>query len=157
MSARGQGDYRCRGVASPDGLYFLVSSPALGEQAAASAAEALLVERPFGPRLPAVPDEEIPLNNGATIRPQLYGARTYGDLMVDRQTLSMVRLCRTITELGAELTDSHGLSDEYARALVGYAAATLVRLLRYSTRAAPADATRRQPSGRLPPSRKNAR
>src|SRR5207244_2304495 len=56
-------------------------------EAVQAAGVAVVDERPFGVGIPAVPDEEIPLNNGATIRPQLYGARTYGDLMPARQTL----------------------------------------------------------------------
>lgn len=102
-------------------------------EAAAAADAALLREEPFGFGTPAVPDEQIPLNNGATIRPQLYGAATYGDLMCSRQLLGFVRLARTIEGLGTELTQA-GLSSEYARALVGYAAAQIVRKLKYSTR-----------------------
>lgn len=96
----------------------------------------LLREAPFSPLLPAVPDELIPANNGATIRPQQYGARTYGDLCVPRQTLSLVRLSRTISEISLELVEKHGLSREYAQALTGYAAAVLAKVLRYSTRGA---------------------
>jgi putative DNA methylase len=100
-----------------------------------SADAALAAEPPFTPLLPAIPDEPIPLNNGATIRPQLYGATTYGDLCVPRQTLATIRLCRIIANLGSELRAA-GLSPTYVTALTGYAAATLVRKLRYSTRGA---------------------
>lgn len=103
--------------------------------AAAAAATALKAEPPFDPLLPAVPNEQIPLNNGATIRPELYGASSYGDLMCDRQTLSFVRLSRIISEMGAELVQN-GNSTEYARALTGYLASILVRKIRYSTRGA---------------------
>jgi putative DNA methylase len=99
------------------------------------ASTALASEPPFTSLVPAIPDEQIPLNNGATIRPQLYGAKSYGDLMCDRQTLSFIRLARAINEVAVELTDA-GVSPEYARALCGYAGATLVRMLRYSTRGA---------------------
>lgn len=92
-------------------------------------------EPAFAPNLPAIPDESIPENNGATIRPQLYGAGTYGDLMCSRQTLSFIRLSRAINEIGTELA-SLGFSPQYIRALTGYAGATLVRALRYSTRGA---------------------
>jgi adenine-specific DNA methylase len=89
---------------------------AVETEAALAASAALLQEPRFSPVLPAVPDEEIPLNSGATIRPQLYGAHTYGDLMVDRQTLSFVRLAKIIDELSEELK-AGGTSDDYARAL----------------------------------------
>src|SRR5439155_15727453 len=89
---------------------------------------------PFSPFVSAVPDEMIPLNNGATIRPQLYGARTYGELMCARQTLSFVRLARIIADLGTELTEEHGTTQEYARALSGYAAGNMIRKIRRSTR-----------------------
>jgi putative DNA methylase len=89
------------------------------------AEEALAREPDFGPGLPAVPDEEIPESNGATIRPQLYGARTYGDLSNRRQTLSFVRLARVINGLGQDLLDL-GFSHDYAAALTGYASARAV-------------------------------
>ena len=102
-------------------------------QAVKYASAALHEESEFVGGLPAVPHEKIPLNNGATIRPQLYGARTYGDLMCNRQTLLMVRTCRAISTIGEELRRS-GLSADYVKCLTGFAAATLVRQLRYSTR-----------------------
>lgn len=111
-------------------------SPTQAELVAAAAAKtALKSEPPFDPLLPAVPNEQIPLNNGATIRPELYGASSYGDLMCDRQTLSFVRLSRIISDVGVELAQN-GNSTEYARALTGYLASILVRKLRYSTRGA---------------------
>ncbi|MFD6265608.1 hypothetical protein ACFWFK_31335, partial [Micromonospora chalcea] len=111
--------------------------PSPAEVFAAEAATHRLIKEPaFTPLLPAVPKEEIPANNGATIRPQLYGARTYGDLMVARQTLGFVRLSRLIAQMGTELQQDHGVSLDYARALTGYAASVLVRQLRRSTRGA---------------------
>lgn len=101
--------------------------------AAAHASELLAAEPSFSPLLPAIPDEAIPLNNGATIRPQLYGATTYGDLCVGRQTFNLVRLARIMNDIATELT-GNGNSRDYVRALTGYAAAVLVRKLRYSTR-----------------------
>jgi len=109
------------------------SPTALELEAALAADAALSSEPPFAPGMLAVPDEQIPLNNGATIRPQLYGAVTYGDLMCNRQTLSFVRLARTIHEIGSELAEA-GVSPEYARALVGFAASQLVRKLKRATR-----------------------
>ena len=104
-------------------------------EAADRAKEVLATEIEFASSLPAVPNETIPENNGATIRPQLYGARTYGDLMVDRQTLGFVRLSRTVGELAREL-ENVGMSHSYIRALCGYLAAALVRKLKRSTRGA---------------------
>jgi adenine-specific DNA methylase len=66
------------------------------------ARKALATEASVSPLLPASPEEKIPLNSGATIRPQLYGADSYGDLMVARQTLSFVRLSKAIREVAAE-------------------------------------------------------
>lgn len=103
-------------------------------EAVTAARSALRKERPFNPLLPAIPDEQIPENNGATIRAQLYGARTYGDLMCERQTLSFVRLCRTVEQIGQELRSQGGVSQEYARALTGYAAGAISRKIRRSTR-----------------------
>lgn len=103
--------------------------------AATKASVALHAEEPFQPGMPAIPDEQIPLNNGATIRPSLYGAKTYGDLMVDRQTLGFVRLARAIRDVGSEMTDA-GISADYVRALIGYASSQLIRKLKYSTRGA---------------------
>ena len=108
---------------------------------ASRAADLLACERAFLTGLPAVPDERIPDNNGATIRPQLYGAVTYGDLMCARQTLATVRLARIISTMAVELLES-GNSADYVHALAGYAAANLVRKIRYSTRGATIHLTR---------------
>ncbi|WP_404650730.1 DUF1156 domain-containing protein [Rhodococcus sp. 27YEA6] len=104
-------------------------------EAARAAARALREEKNFAPLTPAVPDEQIPLNNGSTIRPQLYGSSTYGDLMCDRQTLSFVRLARVVNEVCQELRDL-GCGDEYVRALSGYVGSVICRKLKYSTRGA---------------------
>lgn len=105
------------------------------------ASEALGAQPSFSPFLSAVPDEEIPPRMGALIRPQLYGATTYGDLMCDRQTLATARLVRCIDDLVGELSRA-GLSQEYVRALSGYAAAVLTRKLKRSTRGCTLDAGR---------------
>lgn len=110
-------------------------------RAAEAAAEALEKEERFSPIVPAIPDEQIPLNNGATIRPQLYGAESYGDLMCDRQTLSFIRLCRAIESTAKDLIAA-GVSRDYVRALVGYAGGVLCRKLRRSTRGCTLDVGR---------------
>ncbi|MFC5665347.1 DUF1156 domain-containing protein [Kitasatospora misakiensis] len=104
-------------------------------KAAAAATTALGFEPAFSPFLPAIPDEGIAPGNNNIIGPSIYGAKTYGDFMVDRQTLSYVRLARIINELGDELTAA-GLSRDYVRALCGYATAVVVKKLRRSTRGA---------------------
>ncbi|MGV7990959.1 DUF1156 domain-containing protein [Mycobacterium kansasii] len=110
--------------------------PTDDEQAATAAATtALAAEAPFTPFLAAVPDETIAAGNNNIIGPSIYGARTYGDFMVDRQTLSYIRLARLINTLGTELTAT-GLSTDYVKALTGYAAAVVVKKLRRSTRGA---------------------
>ncbi len=104
-------------------------------EAAANASAELQAEPRFSRLMSAVPDELIGPGNNNIIGPSIYGARTYGDFMCDRQTLSFVRLARTIANLGSELTaDGHSVT--YVRALTGYAAANMVRMLRYSTRGA---------------------
>jgi putative DNA methylase len=109
--------------------------PTAEEVAAAARAEAELAAEPdFGPGLPARPVEGIPAGNGSVIQASGYGAQNYGDLCNARQTLGLVRLARTISELGQELVSTHGLSERYAAALAGYASAVLVRKLRRSTR-----------------------
>lgn len=108
--------------------------PTEDELAAVEQATKLLHSEPrFSPVLPAIPDETIPPEIGALVRPQLYGAVTYGDLMCARQTVATVRLARTISQLADELTAA-GLSRDYVRALVGFATAALIRKLRRSTR-----------------------
>nr|WP_249277098.1 DUF1156 domain-containing protein [Rhodococcus sp. 06-621-2] len=92
-------------------------------------------EAPFNPFMPAVPDERIAPGNNNIIGPSIYGARTYGDFMVDRQTLSYIRLARIIAETADDLRAS-GLSELYVRALSGYATAVVAKKLRRSTRGA---------------------
>ena len=109
--------------------------PAAHELVAVASAERLLTSEPaFAPGVPARPNERIPDGNNHTVRPSLYGARTYGDLCNIRQTLGLVRLARVISELGEELKVKHGLSERYAAALAGYAASVLVRKIKRSTR-----------------------
>ena len=115
------------------GKFFREPTPT--EREAATLAQGFLGALPRNaPDLPAVPDERIPEGNSDTVRPSVYGARTYGDLCNARQTLGFVRLVRIISELGEELTKEHGLSDSYAAALIGYACALIPRKLRLSTR-----------------------
>ncbi|WP_433126518.1 hypothetical protein ACQPWW_27490 [Micromonospora sp. CA-240977] len=110
--------------------------PTIVEQdAVLAASEALRLEKPFNPLLPALPNEGIAPGNNNIIGPSIYGAKTYGDFMVDRQSLSYVRLARTIADLGDELAAA-GLSHDYVRALTGYATAVVVKKLRRSTRGA---------------------
>ncbi|HZK36705.1 MAG TPA: hypothetical protein VFC57_07130, partial [Aeromicrobium sp.] len=122
-------------VGEQDGFIGKVfRSPTKSEATAvASASETLSREPSFSPLLPAIPNEEIPLNSGATIRPQLYGARSYGDLMVDRQTLSFIRLARTVDAMAGEIRRA-GASDDYVRAMAASCGAVIVRMIRYSTR-----------------------
>jgi putative DNA methylase len=110
--------------------------PTDAEHAAAEAATAALAhEAPFSPLMPAVPSERIAPGNNNIIGPSIYGARTFGDLMCDRQTLSYVRLARIAVAIAAELTRA-GIGEAYTRALLSYVSATVVRKLRYSTRGA---------------------
>ena len=100
------------------------------------ASQALANEPDFPGHIPAVPDERIPVGNTSVIQPSAYGYDSYGDLCNERQTLSLTRLARVIADLGTELHEEVGLSEDYAAALVGYAASVFVRKLRRSTRGA---------------------
>lgn len=115
------------------GMVFRLPGPD-DTAAVAEAERVLVVEKPFLPGVPAVPDERLPPNN-YPIDAAMYGVATFGGLCCKRQTLSFVRLCRIIADLQAELR-ALGCSDEYTRALLGYAGAVIVRKLRYSTRGA---------------------
>lgn len=112
------------------------------ERDAIDAAAATLNQQPgFGPFLTAVPDERIPAGNTWTVQATVYGARTYGDMMNARQTLSFITLARCIKDIGQELA-KNGNSDDYVRALTGYAAAVLARKLRRATRGCTLDISR---------------
>lgn len=100
-----------------------------------SAAAALRDQEGFGPFVTAVPDEQIPAGNTWTVQATVYGARTYGDMMNARQTLSFIALARAIRDIGTDLA-KEGISDGYVRALTGYAAAAMARKIRRSTRGA---------------------
>jgi adenine-specific DNA methylase len=104
--------------------------------AIALAQKHLTDEAPFPGGIPAVPDERIPVGNTSVIQPSAYGYKSYGDLCNARQTLALVRLARTISDLGTELVAEHQVSRDYAAALVGYAASVFVRKMRRSTRGA---------------------
>lgn len=121
-------------VASDGTKEFRVAT-AVDEAAIALAREALDAEEPFARGMPARPDEVIPSWNTWTIQPLVYGAKTYGDLCNDRQTLGFVRLARTIDALGEELQRA-GLSADYVACLTGYCASVVVRKLKFSTRGA---------------------
>lgn len=97
------------------------------------AEQALSVERPYRTGIPAVPNEPIPHGNTWTVQASVYGAQTYGDMCNARQTLSFVRLARSIEDLTADLGRS-GISSDYASALGAFAGAVLVRKLRRATR-----------------------
>lgn len=102
-------------------------------EAISRATAALAEQEKFGPFLSAVPDERIPDGNTWTVQATVYGARTYGDMMNKRQTLSFVTLAHAIRSVGLEVA-ANGNSDDYVRALTGYAAAALSRKIRRATR-----------------------
>lgn len=92
--------------------------------------------------LSAVPDEPIPETAGVDARQ--YGYLTYGSLMNGRQQLLFSTTARVIDDLYREL--SAVVSPAYASALACYAAATLTRQIRRSTRGARL-ASRGKPTG----------
>lgn len=109
--------------------------------AASLSSVVLDAEAPFTPLLPAKPHEGIGLGNGVIIRPYIYGADTFGDLMCDRQTLSFVRLARCVGDLADELR-AVGVSPEYVKALSGYVTSAVVRKLRRSAHGVVLDTSR---------------
>lgn len=112
------------------------------EITAISQASTDLASQPrFGVLLSARPDEAIPAGNTWTVQATVYGTRTYGDMMNDRQTLSFVTICRIINDIAQELTAA-GCSDDYVRALTGYAAAVMSRKIRRATRGCTLDISR---------------
>jgi putative DNA methylase len=114
-----------------------------------AAADALATEPPFAPGMPAVPDEAIPPGNTSVIQPSVYGAANYGDLCNTRQTLGFVRLARILSDLGRELVETHGLSHDYAAALIGYGSSVFVRRIKRSTRGTSLNPNLRPNSNRI--------
>ncbi|WFE47589.1 hypothetical protein [Verrucosispora sp. WMMD1129] len=100
--------------------------------AAVSARPELL---PKAGQLSAVPDEVIPPGNVHTVQASGYGYTNYGDLMCSRQTLLFGTLAQQIRVCHEEMLAAD-ISADYAHALAAFAAATLVRGLRYATRGA---------------------
>jgi putative DNA methylase len=110
-------------------------------EAITEAGTALATQPRFGVLLAARPDEPIPAGNTWTVQATVYGARTYGDMMNDRQTLSFITIAQIINDLASELT-AGGCSQDYVRALTGYAAAAMSRKLRRATRGCTLDVNR---------------
>lgn len=115
-----------------DGAKKLFRTPRSDEVLAARGMDLQSLPKTAG--MVAVPDERIPEGNSNTIQASIYGYSTYGSLMNDRQLALFASTARHIDEVHAELATS--LSEEYAQALAGYAAANLVRQVKHSTRGA---------------------
>jgi adenine-specific DNA methylase len=123
------------------GKYY--REPVETEIAAVKAASEALTHLPRANAfLSAVPDERIAPGNNNIIGPSIYGARTYGDFMCDRQTLAFAMLTSTINSLAEELTRECGISSSYAQALSGYAASVVARKIRRATRGCTLDISR---------------
>ena len=103
------------------------------EESTAAMAAAISVD--YGWPYPAVPDEIIPSGNTHTVMASGYGYGTFGALMCARQTRSFIETTEVIRELHAEMLRG-GVSETYARVLTSYAASTVGRRLRCSTRGA---------------------
>lgn len=85
--------------------------------------------------LSAIPDEPIAPGNNHAVRGAGYGYLTWASLMNARQRLQFAATVRAIRDVATDL-DRLGVSSEYLEALSGFAAATVVRRLRRSTRGA---------------------
>jgi len=92
--------------------------------------------------LTAVPDELIPAGNRDNVRASGYGYLSYRSLFNPRQATLLAATVRTITEVYEELAGI--VSQDYAGALVAYAASNVMRQIKTSTRGA-----RNRPHGNL--------
>lgn len=88
--------------------------------------------------LPGRPTEAVPIGTDAVVA-GLYGAKTFGDLSVNRQNLLHATAAQAIADIVEEAKGA-GCSHDYASALAGYCAATLARKLKRSTRGAALEA-----------------
>jgi len=122
-------------VADLDGKQKVFRAPSDADLAAAASAQADLMSAPGINGLSLKPDEQIGRANRHTIRAVVYGAKTFGDLSVDRQNLAHAHLAATIGEVGDEMAAS-GVSSDYVQALTGYCGGVLARKLKRSTRGA---------------------
>jgi putative DNA methylase len=120
---------------APDGSKAFRTPTSAEIDAVEAATQQLDKEPAFTPLLPAVPDERVAPGNNNIIGPSIYGATNYGAFMVDRQTLSYVRMASVINEIAGDLRDA-GVSEQYTRTLAGFATAAVVKKLRRSTRGA---------------------
>ena len=100
--------------------------------AAARAAEALTRMQVNG--LPARPAERLVMGSSRMMGVH-YGAKTFGDLSVERQNLLHATIARAISDI-ANAAQEAGCTAEYATTLAGYLAASLARKLKYATRGA---------------------
>lgn len=108
-------------------------TPSTNEVESASTSDLLNVD--YGWIYSAVPDEKIPAGNVHTVMASGYGYRTFGQLMNNRQTRSFIETTQVAREVHDELIAS-GISKDYAGVLTSFAAATVCRRLRNSTRGA---------------------
>jgi putative DNA methylase len=100
-----------------------------------AAATSVSLDVDYGWPYRAVPDEVIPSGNVHTVMASGYGFKRFGQLMCDRQTRLFIETCESIREAKRQ-AELAGISPEYAAVLASYAAATLCRKLRRSTRGA---------------------
>lgn len=121
-------------VSDLDGTDKVFRRPTDGERKAADGARDALSGMTVN-GLPARPHEVIGPANTSTIRALTYGARTFGDLAVERQNLQHAGIARAIAGIADEIKRAGG-TDDYAAALAGYCAAAFVRKIKRSTRGA---------------------
>lgn len=107
--------------------------PSVAELTAADLAAKAIADKTVN-GLSARPNETI-VPRQVRITAETYGAKSFGDLSVDRQNLLHAVISQSIADIGEELQEI-GCSREYAMALTGYCGATLARKIKYSTRGA---------------------
>jgi putative DNA methylase len=123
-------------VADIVGKRKLFRPPTEDDLLAAERAAAELTNAPPIAGLSRRPAELIePGVNATSVQASVYGARTFGDMSVDRQNLLLATTSAAIADAATAMRDA-GCSSEYAAAISGYCAATLARKLKRSTRGA---------------------
>ena len=120
-------------VADLDGTRKLFRVPSAMDVDAATAASRKLAATSVN-GLAGRPSETLVQGSSRMMAVQ-YGAKTFGDLSVDRQNLLHATISQAIANLASEMVD-HGNSEEYASALAGYCGAVVARKLKRSTRGA---------------------
>lgn len=119
-------------VSDLDGTNKSFREPTDADRKAAQQAAGVLASMTVN-EFPARPGEPFLPASGVLIRGMVYGARSFGDLSVDRQNLLHAAIAQAIADIAIDMQTA-GCSTDYSAALAGYNGAVLARKQRYSTR-----------------------